>query len=109
FGPGVGGVGGIKSLDEIEPLALAARNLVEVLFHFGRELDVDEIAEMRDQQTRDRERGEAGHERLALPENVAAALDRADRRRVGGRTPDAEPLEFLDERRFGVPRRRRRL
>ena len=41
-------VAAIELLDEVEPLALAARDLVEVLLHFGRELDVDEIAEMRD-------------------------------------------------------------
>ena len=102
-------VAAIELLDEVEPLALAARDLVEVLLHLRGELDVDEIAEMLAQQPRDRERGEARHERLALAEHVAAALDRADRRRVGRRPADADPLELLDQRRFGVSRRRRRL
>jgi hypothetical protein len=66
--------------DEIEPVALAARDLIEVLFHLRRERDVDEIVEMSAQQTRDRERREARDQRLALTENVAAAFDGADRR-----------------------------
>ena len=36
------------------------------------------LAEVADEQTGDRERREARHERLAQPEHVPAALDRAD-------------------------------
>ena len=61
------------------------------------------------QQPRHRERREARHERFALPEDVAPALDRADGRRIGRRTPDADPLELFDEGGFGVSRRRTRL
>ena len=43
-------VAAIELLDEVEPLALAARDLIEVLFHLRGELDVDEIAEMLAQQ-----------------------------------------------------------
>ena len=102
-------VAAVELADEIEPLALAARDLIEVFLHLGGELDVDEIAEMLAQQPGDRERREARHERLALPEHVAAALDGADRRGEGRRTADADPLELLDQRRFGVARRRVRL
>src|SRR5207247_763313 len=91
-------IAAIELADEIEPLALAARDLIEIFLHLRGELDVDEIAEVREQQPRDGERRETRHERLALPEDVAAPLDRPDRRRVGGRTSDPEPLEFLDER-----------
>ena len=98
-------VSAVELADEIEPVPLAAGNLIEVLFHLGGELDVDEIAEVTAQQARDRKRRETGHERLALPEDVAAALDGPDRRRVGRRAADAEPLELLDERGFGEPRR----
>ena len=37
----------IELADEVEPLALAAGDLVEVLFHLRGELDVDQVAEMR--------------------------------------------------------------
>ena len=98
----------VELADEVDPLAFAARDLVEVLFHLRREADVDEIAEMLAQKLRDRERGEARHERLALPEHVAPADDRGDGRRVRRRPADAGPLELLDERRLGEARRRRR-
>ena len=40
-------VAAIELSDEVEPLALAARDLVEVFLHLRGELDVDEIAEVR--------------------------------------------------------------
>ena len=101
-------VAAIELPDEIEPLTFAARNLVEVLFHLRRERDVDEIAEMRPQQPRHGKGRKARYQRLALPEDVAAPFDGADRRRVGRRPADAESFELLDERGFGVARRRRR-
>ena len=99
-------VAAVELPDEVQPLALAARDLVEVLLHLRRELDVDEIAEVLAEEPRDGERREARHERLALAEHVAAPLDGADRGGIGRRAADAEPLELLDERRFGVARRR---
>ena len=53
------------------------------------------------QQLGHRERGEAGHQRLPLPEHIPASDDCRDRRRERGRPADAKPLEFLDERSFG--------
>src|SRR5581483_12451099 len=47
--------------------------------------------------------------RLALAEDVAAPLDRADRGGIGRRPADAELLELLDQRRFREARRRRGL
>ena len=41
-------VAAIELADEVEPLALAARDLVEVLLHLRGERDVDEIAEVLD-------------------------------------------------------------
>ncbi len=95
--------------DEIEPVALAARNLIEILLHLRRERDVDEIVEVPAQEARDGEGRVARDQRLALTEHVPAALDRADRRSVGRRTPDAEPFELFDQRRLRVARRRRRI
>jgi hypothetical protein len=40
----------IELAQELDPLALAARNLVEVLLHFGGEIRFDEVAEMVAQQ-----------------------------------------------------------
>src|SRR5262249_19655306 len=72
----------IELPNEIEPLPFASRNLIKILFHFCGELDVDQIAEMLTEKTRHGERGKTRHERLALPEDIAAALDRADCRCV---------------------------
>ena len=75
-------VAAIELPDEVEPFALAARDLVEVLLHLRGERDVDQIAEVLAQQPGDRECREARHERLPLAEHVAAPLDGADGRRV---------------------------
>ena len=61
---------------------------------------------MRAQQPRHRKGGEAGHERLTLAENVAATLDRANRRGVRRWPADTESLELLDQRCLGVSGRR---
>src|SRR5678816_1428968 len=61
------------------------------------------------QQRGHRERREAGHQGLALPEHIAAANDRCDRRRKRGGPANAEPLQFLDKRRFGITGWRRGL
>src|SRR5262249_31023816 len=99
-------IASIELPDEVEPLPFAAGDLIQILFHLRGERDVDQIAEMRAQQTRDGERGETGHQRFALTEDVAAPLDRANRRRVGRRPADPEALELLNERRLRVARRR---
>src|SRR5262245_7164354 len=94
---------------ELDPLALAPRNLVEVFLHFGGEVRLDEVAEMIAQQCGYGERGEAGYQGLALPEDVSAANDGGNRRRKGGRPADTESLQFLDERGLRIPRGRRGL
>src|SRR5262245_45881787 len=99
----------VELTQELDPLALAPRNLVEVLLHFGGEVRFDEVAEMIAQQRGYGERGEAGYQRLALPEDVSAANDGGNRRRKGGRPADTESLQFLDERGLRIPRGRRGL
>src|ERR687888_533365 len=79
---------------------------IEVVLHTGRELVVDEVAEVRLEQAHDRERDERRDERRPLLEDVAAVEDRAEDRRVRRRPADAEILERLHERRLGVARRR---
>ncbi len=58
------------------------------------------------QQADDGERDETGDQRAALFPHVTAVLDRPDDRCVGGRSPDAEFLEGLDQARLGEARRR---
>src|SRR6185436_5294482 len=94
---------------ERDPLALTTRDLVQVLLHLRGEVGLDEVPEVVAQQLRDRERREAGHERLSLTEHVAATHDGRNRRRERRWPADAETFQLLDERRFGEPRRRRRL
>ena len=60
------------------------------------------------QKAGDRKSREARDEGLALPENVSAAFDGANGGSVGRRPADTQPLEFLDERSFSVPRGGRR-
>ena len=106
---GVLAVAAVERADEVEPVLLAVGDLVEDLLHLGGEADVDVVGEVLAQQPRDGKRREARHQRLALARDVAAALDGGDRRRVGRRPADAFFLEPLDQRRFGVARRRRGL
>ena len=96
----------VELSQERDRFALAARDLVEIVFHLRGEVAFDEVAEVFAQQLGHGKRREARNERLPLPEHVATADDRRDGRRVGRRTTDAEPFELLDERRFREPRRR---
>src|SRR5687767_870872 len=98
----------VELLQELVRLALAARDLVKVLFHLRGEVGLDEVAEVVAQQLRHRERREAGHQRFALADDVAAADNRRNRRRVRRRSADPQALELLDERGFRESRRRRR-
>ncbi len=100
-------VAAVERGDEVEPVLLAVGDLVEDLFHLGGEADVDVVGEVLAQQAGHRKRGEARHQRLALPRDVAAALDGGHGRRVGGRPADAFFLQPLHQRRFGVAGRRR--
>ena len=61
-------VAAIELGEELEPVLLAVRDLVEDLFHLRGEADVDVVAEVIAQQPRDGKRGEARHQRLALAE-----------------------------------------
>ena len=96
----------VELAEEFDPLALAAGDLIEVLFHLRREVRLDEVAEVLAQQLRHRERDEARHQRFALTEHVAAPNDCCDRRRKRRRTSDAEPLQLFDQRCFREARRR---
>ena len=100
-------VAAVELLDEVEPFAFTTRDLIEILFHLGGEFDVNQVTEVLAQQPRHGECREARHERFVLPEHVAAPLDGANRRGIGRRPADAEPLELFDEGGLAKARRRR--
>ena len=99
----------VEAVEPVDAVGLAAGDAVEVVLHLGREVVLDEVAEVVLEQAHDRERDPARHERLAARGDVAAVDDRRDDRRVGRRPPDAQLFERLDEARLGVARRRRGL
>src|SRR5262245_27465620 len=98
----------VKLPNEVEPLALAAGNLIEVFFHFRRESDVYQVPEMGAKEACDRKSRKAWDERFALAEHVPAPFDRPDGGRIRRWPTDAQTLELLDQRCFRVSRRRRR-
>ena len=85
---------------------LAAGDLVEVLLHARGEVEVDEVAEVLDEQVGDDLADVLGPQPALHHRHVAAIDDRRDRRGVGRRPADAVLLERLDQRRLGVARRR---
>ena len=89
-------------------VALAARDLVEVLFHAGRQRVVDQVIEVPLHQAHGGERGERRHQRRALLPHVPACLDGLDDAGVGAGPADAQLLEPPHQRRLGEPGRRAR-
>ena len=96
----------VEGAQQRHPRALAARDLVELLLHARRELQVHELAEVLDQQVGHDLADELRLQPALLDGHVAAIDDGRDGRRVRGRPPDAVLLERLDERRLRVARRR---
>src|SRR5262245_23130681 len=96
----------VKLLQRRRPRQLAVFDLVQFLLHPRRVLDVEQVGETLDQQVVD-DRAEFGGPELAfdLLDVFAILNDRHDRG-VGRRPPDAFLLERLDQRGFGVARRR---
>ena len=99
----------VEALEPLDAALVAVGDAVEVLLHRGGELVVDEVAEVLLEQARHGEREPRRHERLALGEDVAAVLDRADRRGIRRGAADAALLHRLDERGLGVAGGRARL
>src|SRR5262245_10319646 len=96
----------VKLLQRRRPCKLAVFDLVQFLLHPRRVLDVEQVGETLYQQVVD-DRAEFGGPELAfdLLDVFAILNDRHDRG-VGRRPPDAFLLERLDQRGFGVARRR---
>ena len=83
---------------------LAAADGVELVFHLGRELVVDQVGQMRFEQLRDGEGRPGGHQHVAALEleHVLAGEDRVDDRGVGARPADAHFFQRPGERGFAV-------
>src|SRR5262245_6079545 len=96
----------VKLLQRRRPCKLAVFDLVQFLLHPRRVLDVEQVCETLDQQVVD-DRAEFGGPELAFDLlDVFAILNDGHDRGVGRRPPDAFLLERLDQRGFGVARRR---
>ena len=93
-------------LERRRPLLLAARDRVELIFHRGREAVLDVTVEVFRQEAIDDLADVGRHEAPAVHLHVLAILQRRDDRGVGRGPADAVLLERLDERGFGVARRR---
>ena len=90
----------VERLQVVDVLLLAAADRVEVVFHLGGELVVDQAGQMLFQQLHDGERDPGRHQRAALLEHVVAGLNRVDDRGVRAGPADAALFERLGERRF---------
>ena len=100
---------GVELVQGVGPLDFAFLDLVELLFHAGGELVVEDVLEIFDQQFGDDEADLGGEELSAAAGgllHVAAIDDGAHDGGVGGGTADAALLQFLDQRGFVEARRR---
>ena len=90
---------------ELRAVLLARGDTVQVAFHRGREVVVDQVREVLLEQACHGERQPRGHQVLAAVRHVPAVPDRLDGGRVGGGTADAELLHGLDQRGLRVAAR----
>src|SRR5690606_6328844 len=88
------------------PLALAGRDLIELLLEARGELQIDDRREVLHQDVVDHEAQLGRHQPPVFHRDVVARDDVLNRRRVGARAADAVLLERLDQRGLGVARRR---
>ena len=97
---------GPEALQDLHAVLASAGDLVEDVLELGGEAVVDQPAEVLLHQADDAERDPGRHQRRALLVDVAAVLDGADDRGVGGRPPDLPILQLLDEAGLGEAGRR---
>ena len=97
---GLGARGVVAEVEATEPgqsFFLTTGDGVEVVFHRGGEVVVDEVAEVLLEQRDDGEGDEGGDERRPLLPDVATVLDGGDDAGVGGRSTNAELFHLLDQ------------
>ena len=72
---------------------LATADRVEIVFHFGCEVVIDQLRQMDFEQLRHGERGPRGHQRVPFLHDVLTRQNRVDNRGVGTRATDAHLFE----------------
>ena len=95
-----------KSLQHRLPVDLAVGDLVELLFELGGEVVADVFGEEGFEERGDEAALVLGDQPLLLDPHIVAVAQHGERRGVGRGSADAELLHPLDQRRFGVARRR---
>ena len=96
----------VELVEHLDHVFLGGRDVVELVFHVGGELQVEDLGEMLDQQVGDDHAQVGGEEAPLLLFDVAAVLDRLDDRGVGAGPADVLLLQGLDQRRLAVAGRR---
>ena len=98
----------VKLVEHLRHLFLGGSDVVELVFHLGRELEVEDLGKLLDQEVGH------GHPQMGRVEaplfllDVAAILDCLDDRRVGAGAADRLFFQGLDQRGLAVARRRLR-
>ena len=96
----------VELVEHLDHVVLGGGDLVELVFHVGGELQVEDLGELLDQQVVD------GHPQIGRVEppffllDVAAVLDRLDDRGIGAGPADRLFFEGLDQRGLAVARGR---
>ena len=96
---------GVEPVEHVGPVEVLLL-IVELHFHVAGVADVQDLGEGLDELVGDDLAQVGGVEPAVGLLDVLAVLDDLDDRRVGGGAADALALERLDQRGFGVPRRR---
>ena len=96
----------VEVLEHAPPGQLAVLDPVELRLHLGGELDVEDLGKPADHDLLDR-LAQLGREEPALLDlHVLARAESRDDGAIGGRPPDAEPLELLHQAGLREPGRR---
>ena len=96
----------IELTQPLSPVRVPVGNLVEIVFHFGREFIADEVTKALFHESSDREGNPGRHQRLSLHDGISAVENCGNRGRIGRRSSNANLFHLFYERGFGVARRR---
>ena len=107
FGQGCGEIPP-ETRQHVLPVAVAGRDVVELVFQIGGEVVFQIFAEIVGEKRGDEAALVLGNQAALVLRHIFALLDRCDDRGIGRGPADAELLHPLDQRRLGVARRRLR-
>ena len=96
----------VELVEHLDHVFLGGGDVVELILHVGRELEVEDLGEMLDQQVGHHHAQVGGEEPPFLLLDVEPVLDRLDDRRVGAGPADVLLLQGLDQGGLAVPGRR---